>query len=317
MNIYQLVFGIDSGQVSCAFHNDERASAGIGPSGEYNCFACGAKAHNELGFIKKYFRVGDQRAQNIQRRLMNIQKYKYVEKPLTPDQIAYVKSIGISDEVRDKYLFNSHAGRLIYGHKFNGVYVGYTWFNHPSLTSHNATYDKYKYDKNNIAGMLSPYDTVISKSSLIITEGEKDMLVAKSFGIGQAVTKVGGAKSYIIGGENLNNKEVVIIYDCDDPGREGAQQDAQILATQSNCKVRIVDLGLQNGEDLTDYFMKYNHTAQDLVKLIKSTPYFVPAPVTTMSKVSRFIESLTSDEYDELINIIEEKQNKGDHTNGK
>ena len=43
MVIYQLVFGIDRGQVQCVFHDDQRASAGIGPNGEYNCFACGAK----------------------------------------------------------------------------------------------------------------------------------------------------------------------------------------------------------------------------------------------------------------------------------
>ena len=46
------------------------------------------------------------------------------------------------------------------------------------------------------------------------------MLTARSFGIPNAVAKIGGAKSYILGGRNFENKKIIICYDCDDYGRE-------------------------------------------------------------------------------------------------
>lgn len=309
MNIYQIVFGIDSGQVHCCFHDDNNASAGIGPNGEYNCFTCGAKAHDELGFIKKYFEVGDARAKRIQNSLKMLAKYRYSKQPLSQDQIDYLHSIGITDKVINKYMFQSKTGgKLMYAHTFNGVPVGYTWFNNPSLKSYNLSARKYHYDRNNVSGMVTPYDVVLKNyKNIIITEGEKDMLTAQSLGIPNVVAKVGGAKAHLIGGVNFHNRSVVIIYDCDDAGREGAQADAQALTTRFGCKVRVVDLGLKHGEDLNDYFYVYNNTVDDLVKLIQNTPYYVPQTEVTLSKVARFVESLSADEYNDLINYIAEK----------
>ena len=54
MNIYDYVFGVSSGQVQvqCCFHDDTKASAGISPDLQYNCFACGAKANSDLDRVK-------------------------------------------------------------------------------------------------------------------------------------------------------------------------------------------------------------------------------------------------------------------------
>ena len=78
MNIYDYVFGVSCGQVQvqCCFHDDTKASAGIGPDLQYNCFACGAKANNDITFIKKYFNVGDQRALTIQKKLEDATRFK-------------------------------------------------------------------------------------------------------------------------------------------------------------------------------------------------------------------------------------------------
>lgn len=313
MLIYQLVFGQDYGQVQCAFHNDTRASAGIGPNGEYNCFACGTKAHDEVSFICKYFGVGPDRARKIKFALERIQQYKYTKLPVDQAQEAYLKSVGISDAVIKKYFFKSRVGKLIYNHTWNGFSVGYTWFNPTNLPGYNASAGKYKYDKNNIGGMLTPYNDVMKYKKLIICEGEKDMLVAKSMGLPNAVAKIGGAKSYVLGGDNVSNKDIVICYDCDDAGREGAEQDATILTEKYASTVRVVDLALGKGEDLSDYFVKYNHSLQDFINLIQTTPVFVPKPKTKEDKFLNFIESLTEVELDELEKIIKntkEKQNE-------
>lgn len=313
MDIYQLVFGIDSGQVQCVFHDDHRASAGIGPNGEYNCFTCGAKAHDEIGFICKYFGVGKDRATRIKNCLERLQRYKYNKNPLTSEQISYLQSIGLTDNIINKYFFRAGTGKLMYNHTWNGMDVGFTWFNNPTLSNYSASYEKYCYDKNVVAGMLTPYDDVIKYSTLVLCEGEKDMLTAKSVGVVNAVAKIGGAKSYVIGGHNFENKQVVICYDCDEAGREGAIQDATILTERFACKVKVIDLNLGDKEDLNDYFIKYGKTLQDFHALIKATPVFVPQPQTTQTRFQKLVESLSDNELDELEQIIKNK--KGEKEN--
>ena len=68
-----------------------------------------------------------------------------------------------------------------------------------------------------------------------------------------------------------------------------------------------VDLGLNDKEDLNDYFMKYNHTVQDLYALIKATPEFIIPPELKLSKVERLLNSLTPEELIELQNKIKER----------
>ena len=301
MNIYEYLFGVPYGQVqvNCCFHDDTKASAGISPTGQYNCFACGAKANNEITFIKKYFNVNDVRANIIKTRLETLDKYKPTEHPLQPEQYNYLKSIGLSDEVITKYFICQSNGKLIYKHTWNGLFLGTTWFNSPTLSNYNAGAEKYKY-QGIVGGMCTPYDAVQLYGTLLITEGEKDMLTAQSLGIKCAVAKLGGAKTPIIGGINFDNKKVVIVYDCDIYGREGAIADACYLKENHNCSVKVVDLQLQDKEDLNDYFMKYGKTVQDLYKLIQATPEFVVPATYKMTKIDRLLNSLSQNEIQEL-----------------
>lgn len=309
MNIYQLVFGVDSGQVNCAFHDDAKASAGISFEGQYNCFACGAKAHNEIGFISKYFGVSQRYGQRIKDSLEKAEQYKYNKQPLTMDQNNYLKRIGLSDQIiKDNFFCSSTGGKLMYEHIWNGIRVGTTWFNNPTLPNYNATADKYKYGPGVFAGMLTPYNVVQANTTLIICEGEKDMLTARSQGITNAVAKLGGAKSYIVGGRNLENKNVVLIYDCDDAGRAGAKQDAQILTERFKCKVKVIDLGLEDKGDLNDFFIKHSKTPKDLYDLFKATPIFIAEAETTQTKLQKLASKLTDDEVDQLVIILNERK---------
>ena len=308
MLIYNLVFGTAGpGQVNCVFHDDTRASSGIGPNGEFNCFTCGAKAHNAIGFICKYFQVGFERAKRIHYAMERIQKYNYKKHPLDADQLKYLNGVGISTAIANKYFFSSAVGKLTYAHTWSGIDVGYTWFNDSSLPNHNVGHPKYKYDKNNQGGSLSPMDDVLRYKTLILCEGEKDMLTAKSMGIVNAVAKIGGAKTWALAGKPLENKRIIIVYDCDEWGREGAIQDATNLINRFDCSVKIVDLGLQDKEDLNDYFLKYGRSKQDFDGLIKATPEYVPVPVVPQDKVQQYVESLTDEEYNALKNIIKIK----------
>lgn len=301
MNIYDYVFGVHEGQVqvNCCFHDDSKASAGISPTLQYNCFACGAKANDDVTFIKKYFNVSPAKALTIKNKLEQLDKFKPTKNTVTTEQRNYLCSIGLNDYIIDKYFFCQSNGKLIYEHTWNGQPLGYTWFNPPGLSNYNASAEKYKY-QGIVGGMCTPYDDVQRYSTILITEGEKDMLTAKALGIKSAVAKLGGAKTPLLGGVNFNNKNVVLVYDCDTPGREGAEVDAAYLIEQHACSVKIIDLGLGEKEDLNDYFIKYKHSVDDLYTLIKNTsPYVIP-PHKKMSKVERFLDSLTPEEINEL-----------------
>lgn len=312
MNIYDYVFGVSAGQVqvNCCFHDDHKASAGISPDLQYNCFACGAKANNDLTFIKNYFNVGDIRAKSIKDKLDKADKFKPTKLEVTTEQRTYLNSVGISDDIIDKYFYCQRNGKLIYEHTWNGLPLGNTWFNSPVLTNHNAGSEKYMYN-GIIGGLCTPYDDVVKYNTILITEGEKDMLTAKSFGIKCAVAKLGGARTPIIGGVNFDNKRVVIIYDCDEPGRKGAEIDAAYLIDKHACHVKIVNLGLGDKEDLNDYFVKYNHTVQDLYDLIQQTPEYVIPPEHKLSKVEKFLNNLTPEELQELELKLKERKNNG------
>jgi DNA primase len=305
--IYTIVFGTDYGQVQCAFHNDTRASAGIGPNGEYHCFTCGAKAHDSVSFIKKYFDTTPARAQKMLSNIERIQTYQFTKLPLDSAQLQFLNNQGITTPIAEKYFFKAGTGKLMYHHTWNGITVGHTWFNSPLLSTYNASEPKYKYSGNNIGGMLTPYDDVIRYQTLILCEGEKDMLTAKSMGFPNAVTKMGGAITPLLAGLNLDNKKIVIIYDCDDAGKEGAYKDAQQLALKHQCEVKVVDLNLPHKEDLNDYFIKYGKTKNDLVKLIVDTPLFIPDTQPVLEhKIKKYVDSLTQEELATLKNILKE-----------
>ena len=306
MNIYDYVFGVSCGQVqvNCCFHNDAKASAGISPDLQYNCFACGAKANDDLTFIKKYFNVGDIRAKSIKDKLSKADKFKPTKNKVDPEQRKYLHSIGLTDQVIDKYFYCQGNGKLIYEHTWNGLPLGTTWFNSPMLSNYNAGSEKYMYN-GIIGGMCTPYDDVALYNTILITEGEKDMLTAKSLGIKSAVAKLGGARTPLIGGVNFDNKRVVLVYDCDEPGRKGAEIDAAYLINKHACSVKIVDLGLNDKEDLNDYFIKYGHTVQDLYNLIQSTPEYIVPPEHKQTKVERFLANLSPEELKELKEKLE------------
>lgn len=314
MKIYDIVFGTDGGQVCCCFHPELKPSAGIGPNGEYHCFVCGKPrdAHDSVGFIRNYFDVHPKTAQVIHNRLDNLSKYTYTQNPVTIEQRTYLNNCGIKDNIIDKYMFCASNGKLYFKHTFNGVLWGTTWFNAPTLSTYNASEPKYKY---NIikGGLCAPYDDVVKYKTLFITEGEKDMLTAKSFGMLNAVAKVGGANTTLVGGINFEGKRIIICYDCDSTGREGAVKDADMLVSQYGCQVKVLDLGLQDKEDLNDYFMKYGHTYQDLEVLIRSTPLHVLSATATLSKMERLVEGLSEKEKDELRGLLNDEGTAAGH----
>jgi len=122
-----------------------------------------------------------------------------------------------------------------------------------------------------------PADNLVHKD-IVLMEGEKDCILANQWGL-NAVTVTGGAgtfkshwKEYFI------DKNVVICYDIDEAGKEGAIKACTNISAVSK-NVKIVELPItepKNG-DFSDY-AKAGHTPQDFLELIDKTKTAKKAP---------------------------------------
>jgi len=105
-----------------------------------------------------------------------------------------------------------------------------------------------------------------------LCEGELDALCAISHGLA-AVSVTAGAGSWKEQfTPRFKGKKVYIVYDCDEAGRKGAKKIAEILSRVA--QVKVVDLGLKEGEDLTNWFVDYGKSKEDLEQLANRTPIF-------------------------------------------
>ncbi|GAH25727.1 unnamed protein product, partial [marine sediment metagenome] len=107
---------------------------------------------------------------------------------------------------------------------------------------------------------------------LWLCEGELDTLCAISNGL-PAVSVTGGAGSWKDDFTPLfKGKTVYIVYDCDEAGRKGSEKIASTL--HGVACVKVIDLGLENGEDLTNWFVDYGRNKEELREEAKRTPVF-------------------------------------------
>lgn len=136
---------------------------------------------------------------------------------------------------------------------------------------------KYIRTTNSKSGLIFGYDLwKQSDKPTLICAGEKDATIARSFGF-NAISFTGGEQSipHIFLNE-MKNKTIYIVYDNDDAGRKGSKKLAMYLYPLTS-KLHIVDLSETctiNGEDLWDYFIKYQKTSKDLIEILKNTTEF-------------------------------------------
>lgn len=142
---------------------------------------------------------------------------------------------------------------------------------------------KYKTRAGCHTGFIIPYDEwqeTEANHMTILCAGEKDMAVARSKGL-NAITITGGEQCKPLMPKAFQNRYVAICYDNDDTGIKGAKSLAALLL-QYTPYVKVItgfhEVCTEKGEDITDFFMKYGKTKQDLVNYIESTPLYVPEP---------------------------------------
>ena len=107
---------------------------------------------------------------------------------------------------------------------------------------------------------------------VLLCEGEWDALLAVQEGF-TALTGTAGAGSPPTDLTPLRGRSVYVVYDCDDAGRRGARQVAGRLLSVAK-EVFLVDLGLADGEDVTDWFVTYDRTDDDLRDVLSNAAAF-------------------------------------------
>jgi len=129
------------------------------------------------------------------------------------------------------------------------------------------------------SGLIIPFDLwehTDPNKWTILCAGEKDMAVTRSQGF-NAITLTGGEKALPKFINPFINRKIAICYDNDEAGISGAHTLAAYLRPYVQ-DIKVVtnfhEICKEHGEDLTDFFVKYGKTKQDLQKYILDTPTY-------------------------------------------
>lgn len=293
MSFFESFFGISESSkevaVCCPFEH-------VGPLGGYfethpsahvntfdnvfHCKACGT-GHNETSFIQAVLGCNVLTAKKLIRCFNNNEdKTQWeLDTSLPREGRQFVNSFGVSDAVIDELSIKTSQAESIQFPVFMYDHLvdirKYNPGQRPKVTSRIGC----------PAGLIVPFDvwrnTPKTKVTLLCA-GEKDMAVARSHGF-NAITLTGGEQTHPIVLKEFENRKVVIVYDNDDAGHTGAQKIACTLygiAAQVKICTNFHNVCTEKGEDITDYFMKYHKTRQDLITCMEATEVFEPQPGT-------------------------------------
>lgn len=285
---FGIVDGATEQSVCCPF--DHHTSSGIpyketNPSAHVNtlesvfhCKACGTGL-SETQFIQKVLGCSYIEASKIKRIFQNDEdETQWDTLAISKETNDRALSLGISQEVINELKLKTPTGAtdtIAFPVLLNGHIMDIRIYD-PGRKP------KIKSRINSTTGFIIPYDTwreTPSNRITLICAGEKDMAIARTHGF-NAITITGGEKRLPITPLAFTNRPVAIVYDNDEAGIEGAKQLASYLLDYTP-NVKVVtgfhEICTEKGEDITDFFTKYNKTKDDLIKYIKDTPIFIPS----------------------------------------
>ena len=115
----------------------------------------------------------------------------------------------------------------------------------------------------------------LDASTITILEGERDCILANQLGY-KGITATAGAGTFKDNWiDFFKDKNIVLVYDIDKAGQEGARKVALKLSGVAN-EIKIVKIPLEpsQGKDLTDYIVGHGFSKSDLDALIANTKKF-------------------------------------------
>jgi hypothetical protein len=268
--------GAEEVKVLCPFHNDTSPSASINIKKDlFHCWVCGI-GYNEQQFLARMSGISLSDAHKVVLKTNETtHDWKLVEKAelwANPTFLKKVEDLGFSRQV----INDLHLG-LVKDNK-NRAYLGYPVF-YNGILMDIRRYNISKFEgvpkiMSNAgaeAGFIISYDDwVKTKDLTYIFEGEKKMALARSLGL-NAITLTGGANArpndFVINA--FKDRDVVICYDNDDAGRDGAYKVyLKIKPLAKSVKyINIGEVVSGSGEDFYDMIMTYKKTIDDFLAL--------------------------------------------------
>ena len=271
----------------------------------FHCKACGA-GHSELSLMQAVLECDYALAQKLSRCFENDEDdVAWVQTTQrTPELLAFAEQLGISKEVMEELQISSPSN--------NSLYFPVFMYNHlVDVRKYNPRQKPKVLSRARCpAGLILPFDiwrmTKPTKVT-VICAGEKDMAVARSHGL-NAITLTGGENTAPKILREFRGRSVVICYDNDGAGLSGAITVASALYGYAK-SIKVVtgfhEVCKETGEDITDFFVKYGKTKEDLVEYFKNTPEFVPSPeVLNKAKAPLIIDLGTASKSDNVNRLV-------------
>lgn len=266
-------------KVLCPFHEDTHPSASINTQkGLFHCWVCNI-GYNEEQFVAKMNNISTTDAIKLLGRYNINDDWNFNKGLLWSDTnfLDRVRGLGLSDE-----LISSMNLGLVRPDGSNKRLLGIPVFYNGILVDVRR-YNLLKYDgvpkccsnENAESGWIIPYDIFLnSNEPCYLFEGEKDMLIAREYGL-NAFTLISGAgatpNQNIIGA--FKDKDIVLCYDNDEAGYNGMVNVFKSIKdlAKSVKYIKISDVVKENKEDFYDYITKYDGDLIEFLSLDQHT----------------------------------------------
>lgn len=273
--------------------------------GLFHCKVCDTGL-SEIAFISKVLGTSYESASKIAK-MFTTKEDEYTwnkNYQISEDIKSKCLSLGISETVVDELDIKTEFGDEI----AFPVFMYGKLVDVRSYRPHDRA-NKIKSRAGTTSGLIIPFDIwryTPKNKWTILCAGEKDMAVTRSQGF-NAITLTGGEKALPKITTAFKDRKIAICYDNDEAGISGARALASELIKYTS-EVKVVtnfhEVCKEHGEDLTDYFTKYNKTKADLIDCINSTPLYTIEEAREEQQKRRPLISLLEASKPQYINRI-------------
>jgi len=240
------------------------------------CHACGYKASSFIGFWEDLNGVTFEKAladiyNSYVRQLVSAKEVRKVSKDLLDNPFILgqlFKVRGINKDTVKRWNLGWKADRLwIPIRNEYGLYVNVR--KHDIFKRFDSKLKIVSYGKGFGDSRLWPLDSIKGKI-IFLLEGELDTLLALQNELNALTVAGSGAMTWKSAwGKLFKGKSVAIVPDNDKTGMDGAKK-RQLSIQAGGGKAAIIELPVkEEGEDLTDWFLHYSGTADDLMSIAK------------------------------------------------
>ena len=275
----------DSGDI----YLENRPSAHVNTTDKlFHCKSCG-RGLNEVQFIQEVFGCDYITARRLQ---VAFNTEETIEEwdttvPLSKETALRAQSLGIADTVIELLKIRTPGNRA-----FNDI-IGFPVEMYGTLLDirfyNPGSQPKCQSRAGAIAGLIVPFcnlNDTPNEQPIFICAGEKDMSIALTHKF-NAITITGGERALPVCPKLFTNRKVIILYDHDTAGIEGANRLAEFLYPFTK-KIKVVtgfhEICKEKGEDITDFFTKYNGTRAQLMQYVRETPWYKPSTGSLKTK---------------------------------